>query len=153
MNPELLYAKRIKDLEREIRNLKTTYFKTATTINTMTLNQTLNFSLTLDTVSGNIFSTQRAIITLRTNNSNMINACYLNGMTPSNLDDRVVNIQRLNSNDNEIRYSVAVFSFNATDWQTLYNGGSVDLTYTVQLVGSSEFSSSLVYKAITGGSE
>ena len=152
MNQGQLYTKRLKDLEREIRNLKTAYFKTATTINTMTLNETLNFSLTLDTVSGNVFSTKRAIITLKTSDSNMINACYLANMTPSSLDGRVVNIQRLDSNNNEIRYSVAVFSFNANDWQTLYNGGSVDLSYTIQLVGSSEFTSSVKYNLITGGS-
>lgn len=154
MNPENLYDKRIKELEKEIRNLKTTYFKTATTINTMTRTQSLSFSLTLEPLSGNIFSTKRAVITLTTtDNSDMISSCFLSNITPSNINDRFIQIQRLQSTTGKIRFGVAVFSQNYDDWVTLNGGGSVNLNYTVQLVGSSEFGVSVVYKNIDGGTE
>lgn len=148
-----LFYKRLNDLKREIRYLKTAHFKTATTINTMTLNQTVNFSLTLDGLSGNIFSTQRAIITLTTDDSSeMVSACYLNNMTPSNLDDRFIFIKRVASNPGQVRFDIAVFSQNANDYNTLYGGGSVNLSYSLQLVGSSKFSISVEYHNILGGS-
>jgi hypothetical protein len=148
-----LFYKRLNDLKREIRYLKTAHFKTATTINTMTLNQTVNFSLTLDGLSGNIFSTQRAIITLTTDDSSeMVSACYLNNMTPSNLDDRFIFIKRVASNAGQVKYDVAVFSQNANDYNTLYGGGSVNLSYSLQAVGSSKFSISVEYHNILGGS-
>lgn len=152
MNGRDLYDEKIKNLEKEIRSLKTTYFKTATTINTMTKNNTVNFSLTLDSLSGNIFSTKRAIITLNSSDgSNMISACYLYNMTPSGLDDRFIQIQRLQANAGSIRFGVAVFSQNYNDWVTLSNGGSVNLSYTIRTVGSSKFTTSVTYKNIDGG--
>jgi len=152
MNPEQLYDRRIKDLEKEVRNLKTGYFKTATTINTMTENQTLNFSLSLNP-NAEIFSTQRAIITLDIlDDSNMISACYLTGVNPKNLNNRFAFVKRLQSNNNQVKYEVLVYSQNPDDYETLAGGGSVNLTYTVQLVGSSRFTSSVNYRSITGGS-
>lgn len=154
MSPDLLYDKKLKDLEREITNLKTAHFKTATTINTMTLTQTLNFSLTLDPMTHEIYSTQRAVITLTTSdNTDMISSCYLSNITPSNIDDRFIQIQRLKPDAGAVRFGVAVFSQNINDYNTLSGGGSVDLSYTVQLVGSSKFTISVTYKSINGGTE
>ena len=152
MSQANLYDERLKNLQREVHNLKTTHFKTATTISTMTATQTLNFSLMLDSLSGNVFSTQRAIITLATtDNTDMINACYINNITPDNLNDRFVNIIRLQAGAGLTRFGIAVFSQNITDIQTLLNGGSVNLTYTAQLVGSSNFTTTVEYRSITGG--
>ena len=152
MDGKKLYDEKIKSLDREIRSLKTTYFKTATTINTMTKNDTVSFSLTLDNLSGNIFSTKRAIVTLTTSDaSNMISACYLYNMTPSGLDDRFVQIQRLQPTSGSVRFGIAVFSLNYNDWVTLSNGGSVNLSYTIRTVGSSKFTTSITYKNIDGG--
>lgn len=154
MSPDLLYDKRLKDLEKEIRNLKTTHFKTATTINTMTRTRTLNFSLTLEPLSGNVYSTERAVITLTTSdNTDMISSCFLSNITPSNINDRFIQIQRLRPVAGQTRFGVAVFSQNYDDYITLVNGGSVNLSYTVQLVGSSEFTTSVSYKNIDGGTE
>lgn len=148
-----LFYRRLNDLKREIRYLKTAHFKTATTINTMILNQNLNFSLTLDGLSGNIFSTRRAIITLNTDDgSEMVSSCYLNGITPSNLNNRFVFIKRIASDAGQVKYDVAVFSQNADDYDTLAGGGSVNLTYNIQAVGSSKFSLSVEYHNILGGS-
>ena len=153
MDSAKLYDKRINNLMSEIRNLKTAHFKTATTINTMELNKTVNFSLTLDSLSGQVFSTQRAIITMTSEDgSNMISACYLNGITPSNIDDRYVFVKRISSDDGQRKYEVVVFSQNADDWNTLWGGGSVNLSYSLRLVGSSKFTASVSYRNILGGS-
>ena len=152
MDLEQLYDRKINELEREILNLKQAHFKTATTINTTTRSVTVNFSLMLEELSGNIFSTQRAIVTLNTeNNSNMISACYLSGATPSNLDDRTVSIIRLRSMPGVVRFGVAVFSQNINDWNTLSGGGSVNLSYNLLLTGSSNFNVSVSYRNIDGG--
>lgn len=152
MNQGDLYDKRIKELEREIIALKTSYVKTATTIAIATKTTTVSFSLTLDTLSGNVYGDQRAIVTLTTNNeTEMISACYIANMTPDTFDDRIVDIVRLDSDENTARFGVAVFSQSYEDWQTLYNGGSVSVSYTLQLVGSSNFSVSVSYNSITGG--
>lgn len=154
MSPDLLYDKKLKNIQKEIRNLKTTYFKTATTINTTTKTQSLSFSLTLEPLSGNVYSTQRAIITLTTDdNTNMISSCFLSNITPSNIDSRFIQIQRLKPSNGEVRFGIAVFSQNLNDYIDLVEGRSVNLNYTVQLVGSSNFSKSVTYKSIDGGTE
>lgn len=153
MSQEQVYAERLKNLEREIRQLKTAHYKTATTINTMTSNVNISFSLTLDLLSGSVYSTQRAIITMTTaDNTDMISACYLVGITPNNYNNRYIIVNRLQSPAGQAKYEVIVISQNADDFNTLYGGGSVNLGYTVQLVGSSKFTTSISYRSITGGS-
>ncbi|WP_407457173.1 hypothetical protein [Fibrobacter sp.] len=147
-----LWPKKINDLKREIRNIKTAHFKTATTINTMTDTAQVNFSLTYDSLTGQAYSTQRAIITLNIlDGSEMVSACYLLGTTPSNLNDRFAFIKRLDSIENQIRYDITVYSQNTSDIETLAGGGSVNLNYNIQLVGSSRFSTAIEYKNILGG--
>ena len=144
------YAKRITDLEREIRELKTAHYKTATTISTMTKTQLLSFDLKL--YDYEIWSNKRAIITLTTTDgSNMISACYVN-VKPTSLDDRYYYVNRLSSGDGEAKFEVLVYSVNNTDWTTLFNGGSVDIFVNAQMVGSSDFTYSVEYKNIEGGS-
>jgi len=152
MNQEQRYAQRIKTLEREIRNLKTSHVKTATTISTMYIDDSVSFSLMLDPLSGNIVSTQRAILTLSTTDgTNMLSACYINNASPVGLNDRTVEIIRLQPQNGNIRFGIAVFSQNINDYNTLAGGGSVNLTYNIRSVGTSNFITTIDYKAISGG--
>lgn len=153
MNDAALLDEKIKYFRQELTNLKTAHVKTATTISTMEALGTVNFALTLDTLSGQVYSTQRAIITLNSANStNFVSACYLDGATPTNLDNRLVFVERLDSGSAQCRFGVVVFSMNYNDYVTLSGGGSVNLSYNIKLVGSSKFSTSISYKAIDGGS-
>lgn len=152
MNNGELLDKKIKYLKQELRNLKTAHFKTATTISTMEASTSANFSLMLDSLTGQIFSTQRAIITLTTDGPDMIGACYLDGATPSNLDSRFVFVNRLSSPSGTAKFEIIVFSQNVNDYNTLSGGGSVNLSYNLKLVGSSKFTTSVSYRSITGGS-
>ncbi len=148
---DILY-KKIKDLEAKVRYLKTTHFKTATTISTLSKDVGVNFSLTLESLSGSIYSTKRAVISLTTTDgSDMVSACYLKGATPTSIDDRQLEILRLQPQDGVIRYGVAVTSGNADDYDTLSGGGLVNLSYTIELVGTSNFNVSVEYKNINGG--
>lgn len=153
MNGAQEFDEQINYLKGEITELKTAHIKTATKISTMELNTNVSFSLTLDQLSGQMFSTERAIITMTSSNStNMISACYLDGATPTNLDSRLVFINRINSDSGKTKFEVVVFSENENDYNTLIGGGSVNLTYTVKLLGSSKFALSVEYRSITGGS-
>lgn len=153
MNSEIeLYNKRINALKREIRNLKTAHFKTATTISTISKTANITFSLYLDTNTYEIYGDKRAIITLTTtDNSEMISACYINGLT-SNLNSRYISVQRITSSAGTIKYEVVIISQNTDDFNTLIGGGSVNLNYTLTLVGSSKFNTSVSYRNFLGGS-
>ena len=152
MNDAALLDQKLKYFRQELTNLKTSHIKTATTISTMEATTSVNFSLTLDNISGQVYSTQRAVITLNSlNSTNFVSACYLDGATPTNLDSRMVYVERLNAGAAECRFGIAVFSNNPSDYTTLAGGGSVNLTYNIRLVGSSKFSTTVTYKSINGG--
>ena len=143
---------RINNIGKEIKNLKTAHFKTASTIDTMSANGSLTFDLKL---YGNplayweIFSKKRAVITLTTtDNTNMISALYLRGVTPSNTNNRYIFTHREASGQGEAKFSVYVYSQNEDDFNTLSGGGTVTLNYGIQGVGSSQFTMSIAYEEI-----
>ncbi len=147
-----LMSQKILWLEKKIRMLKTSHYKTATTISTITDTAMLNFSLYLDSAYS-VQSTKRAIVTLTsTDGSDMISACYLNGVTPNNLNDRYVFVNRLSAPEGVAKFEVIVMSQNYNDFETLLNGGSVNLSYGIQVIGSSKFTTSIVYRDFMGGS-
>ena len=153
MNEGALLDHEIKYLQDEITSLKTAHVKTASKISTMELNKSINLSLMLDPVTTEIFSSQRAIITMTSSNStNFISACYLDGMTPSSLNSRFVYVNRISSASGQCKYEVVVYSQNPDDYTTLSCGGSVNLTYNLKLIGSSKFTATIDYRNITGGS-
>lgn len=148
---EVLY-KKLKDLQKKVRFLKTTHFKTATTISTITKEINVGFSLQLDSLSGDVYSTRRAVISATTTDgSDMVSACYLKDATPTSLDDRQVEVLRLQPQDGVVRFGVAVTAGNASDYNTLAGGGAVNLNYIIQVVGSSNFNIGLEYRNIDGG--
>lgn len=145
MANDILYVTKINEIQRELRNLKTAHFKTATTIETTTAEQTLNF--TLEIAGLDVVSTKTAVLTMTSlDGSNMLSALYLKGATPDNLNDRFVFVNRRASGTGQAKFDVVVYSGNMDDWTTLEGGGTVNLSYTVQMVGSSRFSVSLSYK-------
>lgn len=148
MNGEQLYAEKINAIEREITTLKTAQTKSAATIVMAT--DTVNLNFTLRDVN-TMASDKRAIITLTTDNGeDMISSCYLVGITPSNYNNRYCFIDRGQPSMSESVFEVYVYSANSDDWQTLEDGGTVNLSYTVQLIGSSAFTTSVEYKNIDG---
>ena len=146
------YNKKINYLKNELRNLKTAHFKTATTIETMTVNTSVSFSLYLDPITNEIYGDKRAIITLTTaDNSEMLSACYIDGLD-ANMNNRYLRVQRITSTSGAIKYEIIITSSNMDDYNTLAGGGSVNLSYGVTLVGSRQFIPSVEYRNFFGGS-
>lgn len=141
---------RIKNIEHEIKNLKTARFKTASTISTTTQNGNVTLPLKLfgnPSTYYEVISSKRAVITLTTSdNTNMISALYLDGITPSNTNDRYIFVHKLNSNAGKSRFAIYVYSQNENDFNTLAGGGSVNVSYNIQGVGSSRFTMSINYE-------
>lgn len=148
------YNKRINTIRSEIRNLKTAHFKTATKISTIEKTYNINFSLYLDTLTGEMYGDKRAIITLTTeDNSEMISACYVDGIDPAFVaNNRFLAVHKITSDPGEVKYEIIVISQNPNDFNTLWGGGSVNLNYTIRLVGSSQFNISVEYRNYLGGS-
>lgn len=141
---------RINKIGREIKNLKTARFKTASSFSTMTQNNSVTLPLK---IFGNpssyyeIISSKRAIITLVTaDNTNMLSALYLSGITPSNTDNRYIFINRLASSAGQSKFELYVYSQNTNDFNTLSGGGSVNVSYNIQGVGTSQFTMSIEYE-------
>lgn len=141
---------RIKYIEQEIKNLKTARFKTASTISTITSDNSISLPLKLfgdASTYYEVISSKRAVVTLTTaDNTNMISALYLKGVTPNNLNDRYIFIHKLNSAAGQARFAIYVYSQNVNDFNTLAGGGSVNVNYDIQAVGSSRFTMSIKYE-------
>lgn len=145
-----LMWQRIGNIEREIKNLKTARFKTASTISTMTRSGTVNLPLKLfgnPSTYWEIISSKRAIITLTTtDNTNMISSVYLDGVTPTNTNRRFIFIHKLASGTGVAKFAMYVYSQNSDDFDILSGGGSVNVSYNIQGVGSSQFNMNITYE-------
>jgi len=144
------FSKKILWIKQELKNLKTAHVKTATTIATTASERTLTFALKLHDYGGGyyeVFSAKRAVITLSTSDdTNMISAVYLKNVTPNNVDGRNIFVRRRAGGSHNAVYEIWIYSMNANDYNTLIGGGSVSLNYTIQMVGSSKFTSSVTWE-------
>lgn len=150
MNLTQELVKKIEYFRKEIRNLKTAHFKTATTLATASQSGSVSLPLQLFGDPGIywlVASSKKAVVTLTTtDNTNMISALYLTGVTPSNVDDRRIYVYRVASNPGECKFEIAVYSENQNDYDTLAGGGSINVSYNIQAVGTSNFNVSVTYK-------
>lgn len=145
---KLLYDK-LKKLESELRLLKTAHIKTATTISTTYRTAVVKFSLTKADYGGNTYSTQDAIIEATTQNGDdMVCACYIDGLTPAVLDDRLLMMDGLAAEAGKRSFRLTVLSGNAQDYNILSGGGEVNITYVVRVVGTSEFNLTVRYVGV-----
>lgn len=150
---KLLYDK-LKKLESELRLLKTAHIKTATTISTTSRTIGVEFSLTLDLLSGSVYGTKNAILEATTvDGSDMVCSCYVDNLTPGLMDNRRISVDTLAPKPGKRGFRIAVIAGNAQDWQTLAGGGEVSINYTIRVVGTSEFNLSVKYNDIDEGSE
>lgn len=150
MNIANILWDRIKNIEKEIKNLKTARFKTASTISTITASGSVSLPLKIfgdPSTYYEVISSKKAIITLNTlDNTNMISALYLDGVTPSNTNNRYIFINRVASGAGQAKFELYVYSQNTNDFNTLNGGGSVMVNYNLLAVGSSRFSMSITYE-------
>ena len=138
------FANDILRLEQEVLALKTCPIKTSTQMMTKSITQ--DFSVDLDYASyiyqNMAFNKDVTIITITSSNgTNMITDCTLENSGDAEnykLQGRSVSIIPC-VGGNICKYRVNVLSSNPTDIDTLKNGGSVVLNYTVALTSTSDF--------------
>lgn len=150
MNIAQEFIKKVEHYGQEICSLKTAHYKTATTIATTSQNGAISLPLQLFGDPGVywlVASSKKAVVTLTTtDNTNMLSAVYLTGVTPSNVDNRRIFVYRVASNPGECKFEIAVYSENQTDYNTLAGGGSVTVDYNIEAVGTSNFNMEITYK-------
>lgn len=143
-------SEKIIHIGEELKNLKTAHVKTATTLATTAKETRLSFSLVLHSWGGlysEIFSSKRAHVTLTTTDgTDMMSELYLKGVTPANINRRNIFVRRCAGSAHNALYEVWVYSQNPDDYDVLSGGGTINLEYTVQGVGTSNFNISVRYE-------
>lgn len=141
---------KINYFQREICNLKTAHVKTATTIATLDKNTSITLPLKLYGSAGaywEIISSKKAVVTLTSmDETDMISALYIDGITPSNFNNRYVFVRRRGSQSGQVAYEIYAYSYNTDDLDTLSGGGSINLNYNLTAVGSSNYSLTVSYE-------
>lgn len=144
------FTDKINYFQREIRNLKTSHVKTATTIATLEKPTSVTVPLHLFGSAGQyweIISNKKAIVALTsTDGTDMVSALYLKGVTPSNLNSRYIFIHRRGSVSGKSVFEISVYSQNESDYNILSGGGSVNLNYSLTAVGSSNYTIAVTYE-------
>lgn len=139
----------INRMEQEILALKTSKVKTSGTLAIQEQSVALSLPLTLNTLSGQVYSSKQAVITLKSSDEgNFLSSLYL-GMT--GVDNRVFRVNRRYSDAGVVKFVVIITAGNATDWQTLYGGGSVTVSFNANIRTTSECSLSLAYEEVSFG--
>ncbi len=139
----------ISRMEQEITALKTSKIKTSATLAIQEQSVALSLPLTLDTLSGQVYSSKQAVITLKSaDGGNFLSSLYL-GM--SSTENRTYRVNRRKSDEGVVKFVVLISVGNASDWETLYGGGSVTVNFNVNIRTTSECSLSLAYEDVSFG--
>lgn len=137
----------IDRMGQEILALKTSKVKASGTLAIQEQSVALSLPLTLNTLSGEVYSSKQAVITLKASDgSNFLSSLYLE---MSGVDNRVFRANRQYSNAGVVKFVVIITAGNATDWQTLYGGGSVTINFNANVRTTSECSLSLAYEDVS----
>lgn len=137
----------IDRMGQEILALKTSKVKTSGTLAIQEQSVALSLPLTLNTLSGEVYSSKQAVITLKASDgSNFLSSLYLE---MSGVDNRVFRANRQYSDAGVVKFVVIITAGNATDWQTLYGGGSVTINFNANVRTTSECSLSLAYEDVS----
>ena len=137
-----MFANKLKYLEREILAFKTSHFKTATTISTMSKVVRVGFDLVLHQYLYEWISSGKiALITLTTeDDTTMLSNMYIRGLTQSTLGERTLIGSRLvSSAPNQAKYELWMYSYSYDDYVTLSGGGQIHLDFDVECIGTSRF--------------
>ena len=146
------FTARVKKMTEEVRDLKTCPIKTATQLATKkkSINLVMDMTIFPTPPYNYAYSVKKAFITATSNDgSNMITSCTVNpnagDVEDHNLGGRSVSIFSVECGSTAT-YSAVVFSRNNADIQTLVNGGTVTLYYTIDFICTSDFTLSVRYE-------
>lgn len=140
------FKKEVNNLYRELIALKTQKERMANTLQTKEQSFNISFDLILTYEWGvaNIHSKKNAIIDINTFGHNPLVSVRSN---MNNLDNRSIFLLPIyDHSTGHIGYSIGVFSYNQSDYDTLSGGGSVTLNYTFTITATSDTNISISYK-------
>lgn len=147
-----MFDERIKRMEEEIVALKTCPVKTATTMATIQKTQNINIPMTIPIWSGSTpppyaYGYKQAIITCTSTSGPMICSCHLKNnegdVTNYDLQGRSISVFPRKCGT-VWEFAVLVYS-RGSDAQIIWQGGSVDLDYTMEITATSDFNMTLSY--------
>ena len=138
------FTQNMKDIRREVMAQKE--LKEKAIMNFAVKSQSKTVTLTMNQngyVTGlNVMSDKYAeIIATSTDGKNMIGTCTLRSS-----DDRSLDLRRLITNQGQLGWSLIIIDGNDSDWQTVTGGGSVSVTYTIDIRTSSNCNVIINYK-------
>lgn len=150
-----MFDERIKRMEEEIIALKTCDIKTATRLATIVKEQDISVGLNIPIWHGAppppyAFGAKQAIITCTSISGPMICSCHLKndaGDVGSSyeLSGRSVSVWPKKCG-NVWEFAVLIYSKNTADAQTVYDGGSVTVNYTLEITATSDFDMEVRYE-------
>lgn len=138
------FAQNMKEIRREVMAQKE--LKEKAIMNFAVKSQSKTVTLTMNRngyVTGlNVMSDKYAeIIATSTDGKNMIGTCTLRSS-----DDRSLDLRRLITDQGQLGWSLIIIDGNDSDWQTVPGGGSVSVTYTIDIRTSSNCNVTINYK-------
>ena len=144
-----MFDERVRRMEEEIVALKTCPTKTATQLATTSKTQALTFNMTIPIWHGMTpppyaYSAKQAIITCTSTTGPMICSCHLKN-NAGDVSNYALNARSVSVWNKECgstwQFSVIVYSDGDgnSDAQTIWQGGSVSLNYTMEITASSDF--------------
>lgn len=154
----MMFEEMIKKMEQEIYELKTCPVKTATTMATTQKTQDINIPMTIPIWSGSTpppyaYGYKQAIITCTSTSGPMICSCHLKNnagdVSNYNLAGRSISVFPRKCGT-VWEFAVLVYS-RGSDAQVIWQGGSVDLDYTMEITATSDFTMSLSYENYMDG--
>lgn len=140
------FDKEINNLRREVLALKQQKEKSASVLQTVTETITLSFDLELimsQWLIPIVRSQNMAIIDFGTSDNPLVGVNY----NITGLDDRIIrDVPYYDSATGHIGRMVYIYSNNQSDLSTLQGGGTVTLTYDVEISSTSELEISTSYE-------
>lgn len=138
------FAQEMKEIRREVMAQKA--LKQKAIMNFGVKSQSKTITLTMNQngyVTGlNVMSDKYAeIIATSTGGKNMLGTCTLRSS-----DDRTLDLRRLITNQGQLGWSLIIIDGNASDWQTVQGGGSVTVSYTIDIRTTSNCTIEINYK-------
>lgn len=141
---ENLFIQEMKDIRRELNALKIAKEKAA--MNFRVKAQQRNVTLTMNAngyVTGlNVMSDKYAkIIATSKNGKNMLGSCTL-----KEGDGRTLDLKRLESGTGKLGWYFMIMDGTESDWETVTGGGSVTVTYTLDIQTTSDCDITISYE-------
>ena len=138
------FAQNMKEIRREVMAQKALKEKAIMNFGIKAQSKTVTLTMNRNGyVTGlNVMSDKYAeIIATAKDNKNMLGTCTLRSS-----DDRTLDLRRLVTDQGQLGWSLIIIDGNDSDWQTVPSGGSVTVSYTIDIRTTSDCNVVINYK-------